>query len=328
MRHVLWIAAKSVRRVRMVLACCIAVLLSTSANLAAQTEDVSAVEAVQVGSRIEIRYTLTRTTDVALYLSEDGGVKWTPLTSCLSGDFGANVAAGRRTAVWDVLACRESLVGSSIRFKVRSGKPGPCSGAEVVRFDGYDYPTVAIGAQCWIKENLRSDNYRNGDAIPGNLTNVQWTSTTSGAQAVYENKPASLATYGRLYNWYAVKDARGLCPSGFHVPSDGEWMTLEMALGMTSSEANVIGWRGIDQGTEMKTSSWGGTNSSGFSALPGGYRYYANGNFNFQGHYGYWWSSSPNGVYAWPRGLYSGNSSVSRTNNGTRFGFSVRCVRD
>ncbi len=318
----------SVRRVRTLLACCMAVLLSTSANLAAQTEDVSAVEAVQVGSRIEIRYTLTRATDVTLYLSEDGGVKWIPLMSCLSGDFGANVAPGRRTAVWDVLACRESLVGGSIRFKVRAGKPGPCSGAEVVRFDGYDYPTVAIGTQCWFKENLRSDHYRNGDAIPGNMTNEQWRSTSSGAQAVNVNKPASLATYGRLYNWYAVKDARGLCPSGFHVPSDGEWMTLEMALGMTSSEANVIGWRGIDQGTEMKTSSWGGTNSSGFSALPGGDRFFDNGYFNSQGYNGYWWSSSPSGTDAWYRFLYSGYSNVCRNSSHTRFGFSVRCVRD
>jgi uncharacterized protein (TIGR02145 family) len=328
MRHVLWIAAMSERRVRTLLACCMAVLLSTSSNLAAQTEDVSAVEAVQVGSRIEIRYTLTRTTDVTLYLSEDGGVKWAPLTSCLSGDFGANVAAGRRTAVWDVLACRESLVGGSIRFKVRSGNPNPCSGAEVVRFDGYDYPTVAIGAQCWFKENLRSDNYRNGDAIPGNLTNDQWTSTTSGAQAVYENKSASLATYGRLYNWYAVKDARGLCPSGFHVPSDGEWMTLEMALGMTSSQAYDTGWRGTDQGTQMKTSSWDGTNSSGFSASPGGFRGSELGYFNYQGSYGRWWSSSPYGTNASFRDLDSGYSGVYRSGSNTRDGFSVRCVRD
>jgi uncharacterized protein (TIGR02145 family) len=219
-------------------------------------------------------------------------------------------------------------VGGSIRFKVRTGKPGPCSGAEVVRFDGYDYPTVAIGTQCWFTENLRSDNYRNGDAIPGNLTNDQWTSTASGAQAVYENNPASLATYGRLYNWYAVKDARGLCPSGFHVPSDGEWMTLEIALGMTSSQANDTGWRGTDQGTQMKMSSWGGTNSSGFSALPGGYRNYDDGLFYNQGNYGNWWSSSPNGTYAWFRYLYSGNSNVYRYNYFTRNGFSVRCVRD
>jgi uncharacterized protein (TIGR02145 family) len=139
---------------------------------------------------------------------------------------------------------------------------------------------------------------------------------------------ANLATYGRLYNWYAVNDSRGLCPSGFHVPSDGEWMTLEMALGMTSSQANSTGWRGTDQGTQMKTSSWRGTNSSGFSALPGGFRSYGSGNFSGQGTNGYWWSSSPNGTNAWLRNLSSGDSNVGRYYNYGRSGFSVRCVRD
>jgi uncharacterized protein (TIGR02145 family) len=198
---------------------------------------------------------------------------------------------------------------------------------------------VAIGTQCWFAENLRSDTYRNGDAIPGNLSYAQWTSTTSGAQAVYgegtsnvyqgsSDEVANLATYGRLYNWYAVNDSRGLCPSGFHVPSDGEWMTLEMALGMTSSQANSTFWRGTDQAPQMKTTSWGGTNSSGFSALPGGFRSNGIGYFNNQGDRGLWWSSSPNGTRAWYRSLHSGNWLVLRDDYGTRGGVSVRCVRD
>jgi uncharacterized protein (TIGR02145 family) len=198
----------------------------------------------------------------------------------------------------------------------------------VVRFDGYDYPTVVIGEQCWFKENLRSDHYRNGDAIPGNLTNARWTSTSSGAQAVYDNKPSSLATYGRLYNWYAVNDARGLCPSGFHVPTDEEWMTLEMALGMTSSQANSNKWRGTDQGSQMKTTSWGGTNSSGFSALPGGLRNDDDGDVYGQGYSGFWWSSSSYGADAWGSSLYSGDSNVRLNGYNTRNGYSVRCVRD
>ena len=219
--------------------------------------------------------------------------------------------------------------------------PGPaqCGGAPTITFDDHTYALVGIGTQCWFAENLRSDNYRNGDAIPGNLSDAQWTSTSSGAQTVYgegsstvyqgsSDEMANFATYGRLYNWYAVNDSRGLCPSGFHVPSDGEWMTLEMALGMTSSQANSTGWRGTDQGTQMKATSWGGTNSSGFSALLGGYRFSNNGFFDFQGDYGGWWSSSPSGALAWYRALGSGDSNVFRLNNGTRFGFSVRCVRD
>jgi uncharacterized protein (TIGR02145 family) len=207
--------------------------------------------------------------------------------------------------------------------------PGPaqCGGASTVTFDDHTYALVGIGTQCWFAENLRSDSYLNGDPIPGNLSDAQWMSTGSGAQAVYNTDPGSLATYGRLYNWYAVNDSRGLCPSGFHVPSDGEWMTLEMALGMTSSQANATYWRGTDQGTQMKTTSWGGTNSSGFSALPGGARS-PNGSYNGQGNYGDWWSSSPDGTHAWNRTLYPSFSNVYRYINQTRYGFSVRCVRD
>ena len=131
---------------------------------------------------------------------------------------------------------------------------GQCQTAEVlwscgdpIQYQGYDYATVLIGEQCWFAENLRSENYQNGDAIPANLSDSEWSSTTfSGALAVYgedagcsDSSPDgdacdeewSLSEYGRLYNWYAVDDARGLCPSGWHVPTDGEWMTMEMAAG-------------------------------------------------------------------------------------------------
>lgn len=209
---------------------------------------------------------------------------------------------------------------------------GPCFGLETVTFDDYTYDLVAIGDQCWFAENLRNEHYANGDAIPGELSNSDW-NTTEGAQAVYNNDASNLSDYGRLYNWYAVDDARGLCPTGWHVPTDGEYMTLEMALGMSESEANSMDWRGTDQGTQMKSSpsdhpSWNGTNTSGFSALAGGYRLH-NGNFDYEGDGGYFWSSSPSGPNAWFRGLFSGPSGVQRYNfSFQRNGFSVRCVRD
>jgi uncharacterized protein (TIGR02145 family) len=202
-------------------------------------------------------------------------------------------------------------------------------GTSLITFDDYSYATVQIGTQCWFAENLRSDNYRNGEAIPGNLTDAQWSSTSAGAQTVYgegssivdqgsSDDVANLATYGRLYNWYAVNDSRGLCPSGFHVPTDEEWTELEGTLGGTSVA-----------GTAMKTTSWGGTNSSGFSALPGGARRISSGYFDYQGSIGFWWSSSPNGTFAWFRFLYSGYSNVYRySDHDSRSGFSVRCVRD
>ena len=222
---------------------------------------------------------------------------------------------------------------------------GDCG--DPVSYQGYDYATVLIGDQCWFAENLRNENYENGDVIPAVLSDSEWTSTTSGATAVYGEGSSSCYTYtpdgdacdeawslneyGRLYNWYAVDDTRGLCPSGWHVPTDGEWMTMEMALGMSESEANSTGWRGTDQGTQMKTTyGWdnggNGTNSSGFSGLPGGFRSF-DGLFLNAGNNGVWWSSSPSGSSAWYRNLdYLTN--VVRFNNSPRYGFSVRCVRD
>jgi uncharacterized protein (TIGR02145 family) len=210
--------------------------------------------------------------------------------------------------------------------------PAQCDGLSSVTFDVYTYALVGIGSQCWFKENLRSDHYRNGDAIPGNLSNSSWQNTTSGAQAVYNNDAANLATYGRLYNWYAIQDHRGLCPAGFHVPSDGEWMTLEMALGMTQEQAHEWGWRGTDQGTQMKSStsdspSWDGSNTSGFSSLSVGYRGKF-GLFYYLGGSGSWWSASPDGGSAIYRYLSSGFSSVFRDYDHPQGGFAVRCVRD
>ena len=212
--------------------------------------------------------------------------------------------------------------------------PAECGGASTVTFDGYTYELVAIGDQCWFAENLRTEHYANGDAIPGELSNSEWSNTTEGAQAVYNNDASNLAIYGRLYNWYAVDDSRGLCPTGWHVPTDGEYMTLEMALGMSESEANSMFWRGTDQGTQMKSSpsddpSWDGTNTSGFSALAGGYRDY-DGFFYDGGYAGCFWSSSPYEANAWYRILLSGDAEVYRDYYyfNLWFGFSVRCVRD
>ena len=204
-----------------------------------------------------------------------------------------------------------------------------------VHYHGYDYPTVQIGEQCWFAENLRTELYSNGDAIPGGLSEGEWSNTDSinlGAQAIQSGNSANLADYGRLYNWYAVDDERGLCRSGWHVPTDGEFMSLEMELGMSESDANGVNFRGSDQGTQLKSSSddspsWNGTNTSGFSGLAGGVRY-ADGSFYLLTSHVYFWSASPNGENAWYRNLYTYSSEVGRDHFGHRGGFSVRCVQD
>ena len=224
--------------------------------------------------------------------------------------------------------------------------------SDPVDFDNYAYETVLIGSQCWFAENLRTTVYANGELIPAGLTDAEWDSTfttTLDATAVYgegisecfDSSPSidacdegqSLAEYGRLYNGYAVADARGLCPSGWHVPTDEEWMVLEMELGMSESEANSTGWRGTDEGTQLKsTSGWdnngNGPDDFGFSALPGGDRSSLDGDFNNAGNWGWWWSSSPAGGNGWYRRLFKSNPAIFRGVITSGGGFSVRCLWD
>ena len=189
-------------------------------------------------------------------------------------------------------------------------------------YQGYDYPTVQIGGQCWFAENLRSENYENGEAIPEVTDNEAWSGLISGARCNYDNDASNAATYGRLYNWYAVEDPRGLCPSGWHVPTDEEWMVM----------IDLLGGEAV-AGVQMKTTyGWNnggnGTNTSGFSGLPGGYRR-PDGLFSVSGIRGYWWTSSPMDLsYALWRRLSNGNDIVD--GGGSMFidGYSVRCIQD
>jgi len=220
--------------------------------------------------------------------------------------------------------------GDTLSFTT-SAPPFTC-GTSTVTYDGYNYATVQIGSQCWFKENLRNDDYNDATAIPGNLDDATWTTTTSGAQTVYgegssfvsigsSDEAANLATYGRLYNWYAVNTGK-LCPTGWHVPTDAEWTTLETALGGLSVAGTAL------KVSSSNTPAWDGNNSSGFSALPGGLRGNGSGYFDYQGSSGFWWSSSPSGADAWFRYLFSGYLDVGRNIGSPRDGFSVRCVRD
>jgi uncharacterized protein (TIGR02145 family) len=214
----------------------------------------------------------------------------------------------------------------------------PCSGVSTVTYDGVTYNTVAIGSQCWFKENLRTTKYNDGTSITNVTDNDTWASTTSGAYCCYDNNPSNCDTYGALYNWYAVETGK-LCPSGWHVPTDDDFKTLEMYLGMTQAEADATLGRGTDQGSKLagNASLWTdgaldqnvNFGTSGFSALPGGERSFSDGSFNDLGKYGNWWSSTEytsSGV--WRRFLYYDNATVFRFNYVKSYGFSVRCLRD
>jgi uncharacterized protein (TIGR02145 family) len=209
--------------------------------------------------------------------------------------------------------------------------------------DGNIYETVQIGDQLWMAENLKVTHYQNGDQIPTGFTNSEWSNlddTETGAFAVYNDDPATAETYGNLYNWYAVADDREICSEGFHVPSDAEWMILEMFLGMSYGEAHDSGNRGTDQGSQLadnadlwvdgaleNNSEFG---SSGFVALPGGYRSSSNGGYYEMDTNGDFWSSTANdSSNAWFRALNHNTSEVYRTHYYTkRSGYSLRCLMD
>jgi uncharacterized protein (TIGR02145 family) len=203
-----------------------------------------------------------------------------------------------------------------------------CGTSTVTDVDGNSYNTVQIGTQCWTKSNLKVSKYRNGDNIPTGLSNPAWQNTTADAYAIYDNNPVNDGLYGKLYNHYAVTDTRGLCPTGWHVPTDVEWTTLENFLGGSS----VAGGAMKSTATQPTPGGWnspntGATNSSGFTAGPGGLRY-DGGAFSGVGIVGYWWSSSLTGTGAWYRALNATYGAILRLDHGRTFGFSVRCLMD
>lgn len=217
----------------------------------------------------------------------------------------------------------------------KKSSTGPGSINSVTDIDGNVYQTVTIGNQTWMAENLKVTHYRNGDAIFYMTNRTSWGNLTTGAYCYYNYSPTHAATYGLLYNWYAVIDSRDIAPEGWHVPTDEDWKELEMFLGMSQSEADESGDRGTDEGGQLKetgTSHWstpnmGATNESGFTALPGGY--ISIDNFYELGDYGYFWSSSEGGSNsAWFRVLSYISSVINRSDYDRGDGFSVRCVKD
>ncbi|MEI7525763.1 MAG: fibrobacter succinogenes major paralogous domain-containing protein [Mariniphaga sp.] len=199
---------------------------------------------------------------------------------------------------------------------------------KITDIDGNIYHSVTIGTQVWMVENLKTTKYRNGDPILSATDNAAWAGLTTGTGAYcwYDNsETTNKANYGALYNWYAVADPRNIAPSGWHVASYAEWTTLTSYLGGESvaggnlKEAGFIHW---------VTPNIGATDSSGFTALPGGYRNYS-GLFYLVGTYGNWWSSTAyNASTAWTQELDNVTANVLHYCGFKEIAFSVRCIRD
>ena len=228
--------------------------------------------------------------------------------------------------------------GNEVNFTtVQSSGGQPCPETPTVVYGGQTYNTVQIGTQCWLKENLNI-----GTKIPGSQEQAN---NGTIEKYCYNNDEANCAIYGGLYQWNEMMQyvttpgVQGICPTGWHVPTDGEWCTVTQFLDPTVN-CGGWGWSGTNAGGKMKstgtieagTGLWltpntGATNESGFTAVPAGVRY-LDGAFSDVGHYGFWWSSSERYTSsAWYRLLVYNYGGVYRTNNGY-YGFSVRCLRD
>ncbi len=204
--------------------------------------------------------------------------------------------------------------------------------AAVTDIDGNIYQTITICSQTWTKTNLNVSKYRNGDVIPQVTDATQWAALTTGAWCYYNNDPANGVIYGKLYNWYAVNDPRGLAPTGFHIPSETEWTTLSDCLG---GDVSVIFNKMVETGNSHWTTPHpDATNSSGFTAFAAGYRHYL-GNFSYFGQVAKFSSSS---LYDLPNmGLTSiwiytldsvASNTMYNTSGDINNGFSVRCLKD
>jgi uncharacterized protein (TIGR02145 family) len=190
--------------------------------------------------------------------------------------------------------------------------------------------TVTIGSQIWMSRNLEVTKFKNGDSILQAKSEADWISAKENqkpAWCYYSFDEKNGKIYGKLYNWYAVKDSRGLAPNGYHVPSDNEWGTLIDFLG----GANNAG------GKLKSTSGWqqngNGTNNTGFNAIPGGYCH-EEGKFEGIGAVGFWWTSTDNSQFnqnsmvARRREISYAGSGVGGTIAYYDNGYSVRCLRD
>ena len=208
----------------------------------------------------------------------------------------------------------------------------------VADVEGNTYKTVLIGTQMWMAENLKTTKFNDNTAIPIITDNTLWKNTTGPAYCWYANDgTTNKPIYGAIYNFYTVATGK-LCPTGWHVPSDIEFQTLEVFLGMDPLQANSYEWRGTNQGAKLKNSTgWAtgmnGTNTSGWSALPGGYRYGLTGVFNNLGTLSYWWSSTKDPVNAMYRRLDGADSTGVVMNKVYRAGVIyqggkyIRCVK-
>ena len=204
----------------------------------------------------------------------------------------------------------------------------------VTDIEGNVYNTVKIGDQVWMAENLKVTKFNEETEIPLVSEGVDWIVLNGPGYCWYKNDPDyNKPLYGTLYNWYTASSPN-ICPTGWHLPTDAEYNALEITLGLPQTDVDIWGWRGTDHGSKMKsTTGWNsgenGTNTSGFTALPGGYRFYSDGTYQGQNTYVYFWTATQHDEdRGWYRLLEGSKTTVYKASGDKRAGKAIRCIKD
>jgi len=217
--------------------------------------------------------------------------------------------------------------GGMVNLKASSSNSNSTyNNTTVTDIDGNIYPIVNIGQQKWMQKNLNVSHYKNGDIIPQVSNDAEWENLNTGAWCWYNNDSSSYAgIYGKLYNWYAVNDPRGLMPIGWKVPADSDWVNMAIYLGFSGwSSPNDVGGKLKETGNNHWFQNYGASNSTGFTGLPGGSRT-AESTFGYIGRNGNWWTSTPYvSNSSWLFALSWNVDWLSKTYHDKKYGFSVR----
>ena len=272
---------------------------------------------------------------------DDGGCEFVSC-HCLDGtvwsaELGGCIVANPSDSNFDGCVQLNDLLDLLSAYGDCAAEESPWQCGDPLEYQGYDYETVQIGEQCWFAENLRAENYRNGDVIPVPTGFSDWISLSTGARSSYENDDEVSFWHGQLYNWYAAIDSRGICPTAWGVPSNGDWLTMETHLGLDEMLLAVEGWRG-SVGNQLKNDDttdipWNGLNQVGFNGAPSGFRQLSGGIEGFVGlgSRGEYWTTTDavsNSVNKISRSLDTNQESLGMNPNAPNCGFSVRCIKD
>jgi uncharacterized protein (TIGR02145 family) len=246
----------------------------------------------------------------------------TPVQNTFTGNIPVNISAD----------LTELIPGTTYHYRIKAtNELGTTYGNDTIfktyvveDSDHNFYYSVTIGTQTWMQENLKTTHYKDATAIPAVTDNTAWKNLTTPGYCWYNNdEPAYKTVYGALYNWHTVKTGK-LCPAGWHIPTNPEWITLTNYLGGESLAGNKLKEAGSEHWGDLNN----GTNETGFTALPGGSRK-DDGSFADYGSAGFWWSAStvlPTSSYY--AVLYNNSGSLVRAGNSNVYGYSVRCIKD